>query len=48
MKLNANNYYTKAANMAYMSVSSFKAFQKCEASAMAELRGEFTPERGRA
>ena len=48
MKLTPNNYYSKAANMAYMSVSSFKAFQKCEASAMAELRGEFTPERGRA
>ena len=48
MKLNSKNYYTKAANEAYFSVSQFKAFQKCEASAMAELQGEFTPERGRA
>lgn len=48
MKLTQANYYSKAANMAYMSVSSFKAFQKCEASAMAELRGEFVPEKGRA
>ena len=48
MKLNTKNYYTKAANEAYFSVSQFKAFQKCEASAMAELRGEFTPEKGRA
>lgn len=48
MKLNSRNYYCKAANEAYFSVSQFKAFQKCEASAMAELRGEFTPEYGRA
>ena len=48
MKLTQANYYTKANNEAYFSVSQFKAFQKCEASAMAELRGEFTPERGRA
>lgn len=48
MKLTSRNYYSKAANEAYFSVSQFKAFQKCEASAMAELRGEFTPEYGRA
>lgn len=48
MKLNTKNYYTKAAHEAYFSVSQFKAFQKCEAAAMAELRGEFTPDRGRA
>jgi hypothetical protein len=48
MKLNKANYYTKAANESYFSVSQFKAFQKCEASAMAELRGEFVPEYGRA
>lgn len=48
MKLNSRNYYTKAANEVYFSVSQFKAFQKCEASAMAELRGEFSPEYGRA
>lgn len=48
MKLTSKNYYSKAANEAYFSVSQFKAFQKCEASAMAELQGEFTPEKGRA
>ncbi len=48
MKLTQANYYTKAANESYFSVSQFKAFQKCEAAAMAELRGEFVPEYGRA
>lgn len=48
MKLNSRNYYTPKANMEYFSVSQFKAFQKCEAGAMAELKGEYSPERGRA
>lgn len=48
MKLTAANYYSEKANQEYFSVSQFKAFQKCEASAMAELKGEYTPERGRA
>ena len=48
MKLTQANYYLKEANEAYFSVSQFKAFQKCEAAAMAELRGEFIPDRGRA
>ena len=48
MKLTQSNYYSTKANQAYFSVSQFKAFQKCEAAALAELRGEFTPERGRA
>ena len=48
MKLNSKNYYSKAANLEFFSVSQFKAFQKCEAAAMAELRGEFVPEYGRA
>lgn len=48
MKLTSRNYYSKAANEAYFSVSQFKSFKKCEASAMAELRGEFSPDRGRA
>jgi hypothetical protein len=30
--------------MAYMGSTQFKAFQKCEAAALAELRGEYTPE----
>lgn len=44
MDLNNTNYYTQEANMAYMSASQFKAFRKCEAAAMAELRGEYVPE----
>lgn len=45
VKLTQRNYYTRNE---YMSVSQFKAFQKCEARALAELKGEYTPERGRA
>lgn len=41
LKLTAENYYSKDANMAYMSASQYKAFRKCEAAAMAELHGEF-------
>lgn len=48
MKLTQANYYSQKSNMQFFSVSQFKNFQKCEAAAMAELRGEFTPERGRA
>ena len=41
LKLTSENYYSREANMDYMSASQFKAFQKCEAAAMAELRGEW-------
>lgn len=41
MKLTAANYYSREANIAYMSNSQFKQFMKCEAAAMAELRGEW-------
>ena len=41
MKLTNKNYYGSAANNAFMSVSQFKQFQKCEAMAMAELKGEY-------
>ena len=40
MKLTHENYYSPEANQAYMSVSQFKAFDRCEAAALAELRGE--------
>lgn len=40
MKLNADNYYSTEANREYMSVSQYKAFLKCEASALAELNEE--------
>ena len=48
MKLTEKNYYSPESNKSYFSVSQFKAFQKCEAAAMAELRGEFPTEMGRA
>lgn len=40
MKLTADNYFTPEANRSYWSVSQFKEFQKCEAAAMAAIRGE--------
>lgn len=41
LKLTAENYYSPEANMEYMSASQFKAFYKCEAAALAELKGEW-------
>lgn len=41
MQLTAENYYSPEANWAYMSASQFKAFYKCEAAALAELKGEW-------
>lgn len=41
LKLTAENYYSPEANMQYMSASQFKSFRKCEAAAMAELKGEW-------
>lgn len=41
MKLTNQNYYSQEANKIYMSVSQLKSFMKCEAAAMAELRGEY-------
>ncbi len=43
MKLTPSNYYSKEANMAYMSNSQFKSFRRCEAAALAELNGDYTP-----
>lgn len=40
-QLTNDNYYSPEANRRYMSVSQFKAFDKCEAAALAELRGEY-------
>ena len=42
MILTNDNYYSLEANQEYMSVSQYKSFQKCEAMAMAEIRGEWT------
>lgn len=41
LEITDNNYYTPEVNRVYMSASSFKAFQKCEAAALAEYRGEW-------
>lgn len=42
LKLTAENYYSPEANTEYMSASQWKSFHKCEAAAMAELRGEWS------
>ena len=48
MILSENTYYGHKASHDFMSVSQFKSFQKCESAALAELKGEYVPERGRA
>lgn len=37
------NYYAPEIQMSYMGSTQFKAFQKCEAAALAQLRGEYIP-----
>lgn len=44
MKLTAENYFSKQADTEYMSASQYKAFQSCEARAIAELNGEWKRE----
>lgn len=44
MILTAENYFSKEANMEYMSASQFKSFNNCEAAALAELNGEYERE----
>lgn len=41
IKLTEANYYSEEANWQYMSASQFKDFRKCQAAAMAMLRGEW-------
>lgn len=41
MILTNENYYSTEANVEYMSVSQYKDFKKCEAMALATLRGEW-------
>lgn len=41
LKLNDANYYSREANWQYMSASQYKSFRKCEAAALAELKGEW-------
>ena len=44
MTLTNGNYFSKEAAAKYWSVSQFKAFQKCEACGLAEVRGEYKRE----
>lgn len=44
MILTNENYFSTEANMEYMSVSQFKAFESCEAAALAEAKGEYQRE----
>ena len=48
MQLTAENYYSPEANMEFLSISQYKEFMKCEAAAMARLRGEYEPPMTRA
>lgn len=44
MDLNNSNYHSTEANRAFWSSSLFKAFDKCEASGLAQVRGEYQRE----
>ena len=44
MILTSGNYYTPEANREYWSVSLFKAFDKCEAAGLAQVRGQYERE----
>jgi hypothetical protein len=44
MKLTQKNYFSRSANLKFMSVSQFKSFEKCPASALAEVKGKFKRE----
>ena len=39
--ITSENYFSSENQMAYMGASQFKAFQKCEAAALAEIKGEY-------
>lgn len=48
MRLTEENYFSREAQMEYMSASQYKAFLECPAAAMAEIRGEYTREETKA
>jgi len=48
MGLTSKNYYSAKANSEYFSVSQYKDFLNCPAMALAKIRGEYEPEKGRA
>lgn len=43
MTLTESSYYSAESNKRYMSVSQYKQFNKCEAAAMAQIKGEWSP-----
>ncbi|MBO5663599.1 MAG: PD-(D/E)XK nuclease-like domain-containing protein [Clostridia bacterium] len=45
MKLTQKNYFSPKANLEYMSVSQFKSFEKCQATALAEIHGTYEREK---
>ena len=45
MTLTSENYFSHEAQMEYMGSSQFKAFMKCQAAALAEIRGEYITEK---
>lgn len=45
MNLTPQNYYSKKANLEYMSVSQFKSFAKCQHSTLAEIMGKYEREK---
>ena len=48
MRLTEENYFSREAQMEYMSASQYKAFLECPAAAMAEIRGEYIREETKA
>lgn len=48
LTLTQDNYYSQEADRQYFSVSQYKDFRKCEAAALAKLRGEYRPAMTRA
>ena len=44
MKLTQRNYFSKKASMEFMSVSQFKAFERCPNAALAEIKGKYKRE----
>lgn len=45
MKLTHRNYFSKKAALEFMSVSQFKGFERCQNSALAEIKGEYEREK---
>lgn len=48
MKLTARNYFSRKANLEYISVSQIKSFGKCQAATLAELKGKYKREKSTA